>query len=317
MRLYEHLTEDRDGEQSTAALCEFCHKAIDKGCELYLGYGEKILGFESIIYNVSCAFCGEGPMRPDYIIFSSFGNDSIALIQTLNKDTSIPNESIMVCYSQTHWGSPEWDMRAKKAFEWVKSLNMQGHIIDSEGFEALARRKQAFPRNGMQFCTEELKIKPAAVFLDSIDPDKEIVCCVGVRREESRSRAQWPVWTEESDQNGGRSLWSPLALVKEAERDELIYEAGWTPTPNRSQECYPCVNANKSDIRLLTPERIAELKAIEDSMGYTSKGKKRTLFRPYRHMGAVGVEEVYKWSQSSHGKYEPPTSGCDSGFCGT
>jgi len=101
-------------------------------------------------------------MRPiDYVIFSSFGNDSIALIQTLNEREDIPNDSVLVVYSETHWSTGVWSERVEKAADWLAFIGMRFQRIDSEGMVALVKRKKAWPRNGIQFCTEELKIRPA------------------------------------------------------------------------------------------------------------------------------------------------------------
>ena len=74
--------------------------------------------------------------------------------------------------------------------------------------------------------------------------------------------------------------------------------------------------------RDLTEERVAYIEALEMSMGMTSKGKPRTLFRPYRHGGAVGIREVWRWAKSPRGKYIPdddqlPLMPCDSRWCGS
>jgi 3'-phosphoadenosine 5'-phosphosulfate sulfotransferase (PAPS reductase)/FAD synthetase len=250
------------------------------------------------------------------VVFASYGNDSIALLSLLaqlDKDAEVT-----VVYSDTGWAAPWWEERVDQGEAFARSKGFTPVRIESEGFVPLAIRKKGFPRNQLQFCTQELKIFPAMAWLAEHDPDCEAVCTVGVRREESKSRSQWPEWVEESDKHGGRSLWSPLVRVKEAERDALIVEAGFEVLPHRSMECYPCIQANKADLRLLDEERIAHIEKIESEMGVSAKtGKPKTLFRPYRHMGAVGIREVVKWANSGRGEYEPPSSsGCDSGFCG-
>jgi hypothetical protein len=173
----------------------------------------------------------------------------------------------------------------------------------------------------MQFCTFSLKIEPAMRWLDEQDPEKEAICMVGVRREESQARRAWPRVTEESPNHGGRELWAPLVTHTAEERDGLLTRAGFEPLPHRSMECFPCINSNRSDLRLLAqdPDRIAQIAAIEKDMGYTTNGKLRTMFRPYRHMGAVGIEEVVRWAAADPGKFsaEEEGGGCDSGYCGT
>jgi len=246
--------------------------------------------------------------------FTSYGNDSIALIQHLHETKK--GAKVYTVYSDTGWAASHWQDRVKEAEALSRSYGFEPVRIESEGFVPLAIRKKGFPRNGMQFCTTELKVLPAQRWLDSVDPDREGTCAVGVRREESRARALWPEWTEESDKHGGRSLWAPLVRVTTEQRDALIRRAGVEPLPHRSKECSPCINSNRADLRALSAERVEEIAELEARMGLTSEGKPRTLFRPYRHQGAVGIREVVRWANSERGAYDPDTSGCDSGFCG-
>jgi len=256
----------------------------------------------------------------EHVIFASYGNDSIALIKWA-RDRDL--RDVVVAHSDTGWAAPWWGARIDQAEAWVRTLGYATHRIASEGMVHLIRRKNGWPLpRKYQFCTTHLKILPAQVWLDAVDPDKEATCMVGVRRSESRERAQWPEHLEESDKHGGRALWSPLVRMLDEERDALVVEAGFEVLPHRSQECFPCINSNRGDMMRLTAERVEEIATLEESLGSTGKGKPRTMFRPYRHMGAIGIREVWKWAQSERGKYEsPPVAlgdgvGCDSGMCG-
>lgn len=253
-------------------------------------------------------------MDVEHIAFVSYGNDSIALLQYCIEE-GVPD--VHALFSDTGWAAPEWMGRVSKAEEWAGDHGIVTHRIPSIGMRELVKRKKGWPRHGMQFCTGELKIQPAIEYMDAIDPDKDAICMVGVRREESASRASWPEWVESSESHGGRSLWSPICRLTERERDELIYRAGWAPLPHRSQECYPCINANKADLRMLTPERIDEIEAFEHILGHTSKGNARTMFRPAKKGGAVGIRAVVDWATDNPGQGEFDFGGgCDSGFCG-
>ena len=254
---------------------------------------------------------------PKHVIFASYGNDSIALIQWAYEKNL---DRVAVVYSNTGWAAGWWAERVKKAEAWVRSLGFVPHEIQSEGMKALVRRKKGWPRQGMQFCTTHLKIEPAKRWLDEVDPGREALCLVGVRREESRSRASWPEYTEDSENHGGRTLWAPLVRVTTEERDALLERAGWAPLPHRSMECAPCVNANRADLRAVPEETIEQIAQFEAELGYTKNGKLRTMFRPASKMGAVGIREVKRWADSERGKYEPLAvlgngGGCDSGMC--
>ena len=252
------------------------------------------------------------------IIFASYGNDSCALIQWAH-ETKL--EDVTVLFNDTGWAANEWKTRIKQKEKWVRSLGFTPAQTSSMGLEALVKERKGWPRQGMQFCTMWLKIYPSAEWLDDHDPNLKATCLVGVRREESKARASFPEYEKSSDKYGGRAMYAPLVRHTTEERDALLKRAGVEPLPHRSMECFPCINSNRTDLRQLAkdPKRIAKIAKIEKEMGFTGKGKPRTMFRPYRHMGAVGIKEVVRWAESDRGDYDPdnePDSGCDTGWCG-
>ncbi len=106
----------------------------------------------------------------------------------------------------------------------------------------------------------------------------------------------------------------------EAMREDLLADAGFEPLPHRSQECYPCVNSNRGDLRLVSEDRIRVIEIAEAEMGVGKKsGKPKTFFRPYRHQGAVGIRNVIQWANDGHYNAGQSAldfgSGCDGGFC--
>lgn len=249
-----------------------------------------------------------------YVIKSSYGNDSIALIQYALREKL---DGVYVLYSDTGWGAEWWPERVEKAEAWVTALGFIPVRTQSIGMERLVQEHQAWPAGNMQFCTEELKIIPYQNWLQANDPKAELVCMCGVRREESARRRTWPEWIESSDKDLGRSAWAPLVRMLEAERNALIIEAGWEVLPHRSKECSPCIYSNKHDLRRLPERDIVKVEQIEGRMGFTGKGNARVLFRPAKHGGCVGIREVVRWADSTHGKFDTrQVTFCDSGFCG-
>lgn len=251
----------------------------------------------------------------NYAIFASYGNDSIALIQFAREKNL---QGVCVVYSNTGWAAPYWPERVRDAEVWVTGLGFQTVQLDSEGMEGLIDRKKAWPRGGggkYQFCTEALKIAPALKWLDDIDPDKEIICMTGIRREESANRANADEYVEESEAHGGRLLWSPLVRHLEAERNALIMSTPFDVLPNKSKECWPCVNARKKEIAALSDGRVAEIRVIEARAGINSKGNPRVMFSPKRHLGAVGIDQVVTWARNPRTK-EVALDPCSSGYCG-
>lgn len=256
-----------------------------------------------------------------YFIKASFRNDSLALIQLVH-EMGLPD--VTVIYSDTGWAAKWWQPRVEAGFNLCRRYGFSTAHIMSEGFEALARRKKGFPRQGIQFCTEELKINPSKTWMMERDPEKRATVLVGKRREESANRSQTPEFIMDPSPDGpdgGRLLWHPLVYFLEPERDALIRRAGFDPLPHRSMECYPCINSNRADLQALDADRTTEIEALEKDMGFTSEGKPRTLFRPYRYMGATGIREIVRWANSPRGKFESLDDGtgggdCYSGQCG-
>ncbi len=245
--------------------------------------------------------------RPRFVIFSSYGNDSVALIQWAHEQFLT---DVVVVYSDTGWAAPEWRDRVERMEAWVHTLGFWTSRTTSIGFRELARFKKGFPTQRYQWCSFILKIEPAQRWLAENDPERTAICLVGVRHEESNDRKDFPLFLAKSENHGGRVMLAPLASMWEQQRDELLKRAGVEPLPHRSMECSPCINSNKRDLKALSEASIREVEDLETAMdrefGRTRNGNPRTLFRPHRHGGALGIREVVKWANSARGTYEPP-----------
>ena len=251
----------------------------------------------------------------EHLIFASYGNDSIALIQWAHERGL---KDVHVAYSDTGWSAWWWHTRVEMAEEWARSLGFRTHRIASEGMEALVARKKAWPRGGggkYQFCTEALKQKPARAWLAVHDPQGETTCMTGVRREESENRRDAPEHVTASEDHGGRELWQPLVRHSAAERDALVLKTPMPLLPFRSKECYPCVNARKPELRMLDREARDRVHRIEVLAGVNSKGNARVMFSPARHGGAVGIDAVIEDAKHNINDLFT-TAGCASGWCG-
>lgn len=250
------------------------------------------------------------------VIFASYGNDSVALIQWAHEHGL---QDVTVAYSDTGWAAKKWPDRVERGETWAQSLGFKTVRLQSMGMHALVRMKKAWPRGGggkYQWCTEHLKQAPAQAWLDTVDPEKDAVCLVGIRREESANRADFPEWTEESEEHGGRVLHAPLVRHREAERNTLIAKTPMELLPHRSKECWPCVNARVPELKAMDEPAIIRVEALEVEMGTNSKGNARVMFSPKRHRGAIGIRAVVQDAKRNvDDLFEP--AGCDGGWCGS
>lgn len=250
-----------------------------------------------------------------YVIFASYGNDSIALIQWAHEHRL---RDVHVLFSDTGWAADWWLKRVAIGEDWVRSLGFTPHRTECEGMEGLVKRKKAWPRGGggrYQFCTQALKKEPALIWLRKHDPNGDATCMTGVRREESENRRDAPEWVTSSEEHGGRELHQPLVRHAAEQRDELILKTPLLVLPYRSKECYPCVNARKKELATLDEPARYKIWKIESESGTNSKGNPRVMFSPKKFNGAVGIDAVIE--DAKHNMDDLFTSStCEAGWCG-
>lgn len=242
------------------------------------------------------------------VISSSYGNDSVALIQWAAEHGL---KDVTVAYCDTGWASPDWPQRVYKGELLANFCGFKTVKCKSMGMAELVRMKKGWPGNGQQFCTAHLKGVPFLEWIDEADPDRKAVVLIGKRRAESENRKDTPEFIESSEHHGGRKVWHPLYLHTDLSRNELLRRAGFEPLPHRSLECNPCVNANRSDFMRLTSGEIERVNDLECEIG-------KPMFRPKR-FNAMGIHGVIKWAKDGRrrGSIEDEESDCASLFgCG-
>ena len=184
-----------------------------------------------------------------YVIFASYGNDSMALIQWARERRL---RDVTVVYSDTGWAADYWPERVEQAEAWVRHLGFHAARTHSEGMKNLVIRKKAWPRGGggkYQFCTESLKKAPARQWLEKHDPEGIATCINGIRRCESANRITAPEWVEQSFDHGGRELWSPLVRHTHADRDALIKRTPFDVLPYKSKEMLALRQCRKKGVK--------------------------------------------------------------------
>lgn len=242
------------------------------------------------------------------VLSSSYGNDSVALIQWAHEQR-LPN--VTVAYCDTGWASPAWPKRVEAGENLAHSYGFETVRCKSIGMAELVKIKKGWPGNGQQFCTAHLKGVPFLEWIDVADPNCQAVVLIGKRRVESEARKDTPEFIESSPYHGDRKIWHPLYAHTNEQRDELLMTAGFVPLPHRSLECNPCVNANRSDFKRLTPGEIERVNDLEAEIG-------KPMFRPKR-FNAMGIHSVIAWANSgrNRGSIDDEEAQCASAFgCG-
>ena len=219
------------------------------------------------------------------VISSSYGNDSIALIQWA-KEKNLPDVTVVYC--DTGWAAPNWKNRVIDGERLAQAYGFKTVICKSIGMAELVRMKKGWPGNGQQFCTAHLKGLPFLEWIDEADTGCKAVVLIGKRRAESEKRKATPEFIDASEYHGGRKIWHPLYAHTDAMRNELLDRAGFEPLPHRSLECNPCVNANRGDFLRLTAGEIERVNDLEAEIG-------KPMFRPKR-FNAMGIHGVIKWA---------------------
>lgn len=249
------------------------------------------------------------------VISSSYGNDSIALIQWLHERVQPLHgndvHGVIVAYCDTGWAAPWWPERVRKGEALAQSYGFQTVRCKSIGMAELVRIKKGWPGNGQQFCTAHLKGIPFLQWIDEVDKEAKAVVLIGKRRAESEKRKNTPEFIESSEHHGGRKVWHPLYMHNHAERNELLARAGFFPLPHRSLECNPCVNANRGDFLRLTAGEVERVNDLEAEIG-------KPMFRPKR-FNTVGIHGVIQWAKNGRdrGSFDDEETECASLFgCG-
>src|ERR1043165_5508859 len=92
------------------------------------------------------------PIR--FVIFVSYGNDSIALLQWAHEQEL---EGVAVVFTDTGWAADGWMERVARCEAWVRSYGFTPYRTNSIGFRQLARDKKGFPTQRYQWCSNVLK----------------------------------------------------------------------------------------------------------------------------------------------------------------
>jgi 3'-phosphoadenosine 5'-phosphosulfate sulfotransferase (PAPS reductase)/FAD synthetase len=90
----------------------------------------------------------------DYFLFTSCGNDSVALMQWAF-DRYLKN--VLVVYNDTGWHHPDWEKRIEEVDQLAGDMGFCFARTKTIGMEELCEQRQITPAFRRQFCTQQLK----------------------------------------------------------------------------------------------------------------------------------------------------------------
>lgn len=259
-----------------------------------------------------------------HIVSLSGGKDSVAMWLWAKRKHLNP----VAVYVDTGW---EWEGHAAHLDLLEARIGKIHRIEPGEMFADATIRKGTFPSRVRKWCTEDLKLQPFRYFLDNYEMWSEPVVMVGVRREESASRAvmQEREWSDFYDCEMWRPIldWTVEQVIDEHKRAAIPMHPLYHHGAERVG-CFPCVNASKAELEVvgrIQPGRIDEIRTIEAEIGQTMftrdrRTEKKKLGDDGPSVVPIGIDEVMAWAKTGRGGKQinlvrPPTGCARWGVC--
>jgi len=242
----------------------------------------------------------------------SGGKDSMATALWVKELGLHETNPVTYVYADTGWEHPDLTKYIDEVVRPMFAPNF--HTVKStkfkNGMRDLIKSKQAFPGANMRFCTTELKVVPIRTYLDTLHNPVNVV---GIRAQESYRRSKM----DEFEPGGplGVDCWRPLidwvlddviAIHKRhgVKPCSLYYRKDF---PLSRVGCDPCVFSKKDEIRGIRPEKIIQIRKMEQEMGKEYKAKKPdgnripTFFSAKDSTEPYTIDEAVKWSKTTYG----------------
>lgn len=237
------------------------------------------------------------------------------------REAGIPHRAV---FADTGWEAPETYAHLAE-LERILGLTI-ARVGVPGGMRAKIRERAGFPARTQRWCTRMLKVEPLREYHDALGV--ETISVVGLRAEESDARARLPEF--EFDDRWGGYVWRPLIRWTVADVLAIHHRHGVPVNPlyrrgHSRVGCWPCIYASKEQIRLWAqddPASVAEVAALErecealraarnaETPGryahdiasfFQSREQKTDPATGRRVFLPVHVDEVVRWSQTTHG----------------
>lgn len=227
---------------------------------------------------------------------TSGGKDSQAMFIYLQ--TMVPKEQLIVIHA--HLPEVEWE-------ETVEHINtyLKGHRFEicqaTKTFFEMVEHRQMWPSPTTRQCTSDLKRGPLEKLIRNISKElgnKLIVNCMGLRAQESSSRAKQVTFKHSiRNSKAGREWydWLPIHDWKEEQVFECIKDAGELPFYTyaegmKRKSCCFCIMACDSDLKIAARLRPKLFNRIVE----TEKRINHTLRMPTKKHGTRTLDQVIK-----------------------
>ena len=213
-----------------------------------------------------------------FVVNHSGGKDSQAMHALLRR--LVPADRLIVVHATL--GRIEWPGTLEHIYQNAGEIPV--HVAaPATGFFDMVRRRGHWPTPKYRQCTSDLKRTPIereVRRLCKARGEQLIVTCMGMRAEESSSRARLATFklSKRNSKAGRRWFeWLPIHHLSEAEVFQAIAEAGesphWAYAAGMSRlSCSFCIMASLADLTCaarLRPDLYAEYVALESELGKT------------------------------------------------
>jgi 3'-phosphoadenosine 5'-phosphosulfate sulfotransferase (PAPS reductase)/FAD synthetase len=266
------------------------------------------------------------------IVSISGGKDSTACALAL-REAGI---SFRMVFADTGWEAPETYAHLDHLRERLGPIDVVG--VEG-GMVAKIRHRAGFPARMQRWCTRELKLEPLRAYHDRVEAAENVETCsvMGVRGAESESRSKMEPFVDEpvGDRSWGGWIWRPILRWSVEDVLAIHHRHGVKVNPlyklgHGRVGCYPCIFANKEQVRLLAehaPWRVDEIRQLEDEVVAIRQERNRqtpgryedvrgSFFQSTARNGFTPIEEVVLWARTDRGGRQlpllppAPTEGC-------